>query len=103
MWNIVIKALLILSLSFSLVNAEFMKQDKKYHAIAGGVLYVGCVVVGKALDFKYMSLNYCYIYTLGAAVGKEVVDAYSSGHVSDFDDITATMVIPTATYVIYKW
>ena len=86
-------------LYLSLGASDFIAEDKTKHVLAGTVIYLGCLVVA---DINSIPHKYCLLPVLAAGVGKEVYDN-SNGGTAEFSDITATMFIPTTTYIIYTW
>ena len=98
--RVIVVATLILPLS---VKAEFIEKDKTAHVVAGALFYGTCVVIGKFTEVNWLDDKTCLLVTLGASVAKEVYDSTQSNHEADFNDITATMVFPVTTFIIYRW
>lgn len=92
--------LLALLLSLSL-NATTTEDDKVKHIIAGTAIYAGCLAIAEFTDFGLNSKT-CLLPVFAGAAGKEVYDA-NYGGTSDFNDFTATMIVPLGTYTILEW
>jgi len=105
------KTLAIISLLMTLLSTssastnDFIQEDKKGHAIAGISIYLSCLVVATIAqdnDINWLNSKTCLIPVYAIAIGKELYDTQSNGTAS-FDDITATVFIPSANYIIYTW
>jgi hypothetical protein len=94
------KVLLAMTLTLSL-NAMTIEEDKVQHVVVGTVVYAGCIALSKFTDIG-LNAKTCLIPVIAVAVGKEIYDAQGHG-TSDFNDITATLVVPFGTYVVYEW
>ena len=92
------KLLTALLIALSLNATDFMAEDKKLHVAAGLLTYTGCIFIGSILDKQHVTdtinSKTCVIPVIAVAVGKEVWDAQQDGHVTEFSDITATIVAP---------
>ena len=93
---------LILSILLSMIgNAQVIHDDKVLHMAAGGVIYVGCIIIGKELDLD-VNHKWCLLPPLIVGIGKEIHDQNTYGGF-DLEDIGATMFIPTTSFILYEW
>lgn len=104
------KTALVLLALISIANAEIKIADDKFkHAYVGIAIYAGCLFLKGGLDAlnydsKYITTTTCLIPVVVAGVGKEIYDANTDGHVSEWQDAFATMAIPsTLTLTLYEW
>ncbi len=95
------KYILVLLIAFNIAKADVISTDKLYHTLVGGVIYAGCLIINKELDYN-IDNKWCLLPPLFAAVGKEMYDYHSYGGF-DLEDIGATMSIPSASFIVYEW
>ena len=95
------KKLLIFLAMATALNAG-IEQDKYEHIFAGAIIYGGCIVISNII-YEDPNAELCLIAPLAAGIGKEVWDSQHDNHVAEWQDVAATMAIPTASIVIYKW
>lgn len=93
------RALLIaLIFTNALYAQDFIQEDKKQHAVAGLVIYLGCIVTGEILKKNdvtdVVNSKTCVLASIGAGAAKEIYDYNTDGHVADFSDFTATAITP---------
>ena len=102
------KKLLITLLIVSSLDAK-IDSDTFTHVLTGVAIYAGCYIVKGAGESMHIDMSYldewtCLLPVVGAAVGKEVWDAYHRGHGTDPMDALATIAIPlTISFVVYEW
>jgi len=98
------KKLLLVIATLSSLNAD-IPSDKFKHLAAGFVIYGGCLIVADLTDIPH-PIEHCLVPVIAVGVGKEIYDNHADGHVSELNDILATVAVPamlSTSFIILRW
>jgi len=96
------KKLLLVIATLSSLNAD-IASDKFKHLAAGFVIYGSCLIVADLTDMPH-PVEHCLVPVIAAGVGKEIYDNHADGHVSELNDILATVAVPVVfTFTIRRF